>query len=116
MVEPPFMTASSKMVVMVLTSSWFDSCSNPGGQCRRSTPVAVSLAVTWSTRALCQHSDKDKRRASTVAFRLLATRSRVHVVLYDVARPAKPDIPRCETFGIDWCIRPCEKGSINTLV
>ena len=99
MVEPSFMTDSLKTVVMILTSSWFDSCSNPGGQRRRSTPVAVALAVTWSARALGQRSDKDRRRASTVAFRMLAARSRVHVVLYGVARPARPDIPDCEHPG-----------------
>ncbi len=87
------MAANLKMAVMILASSWFDGCSNPGGQCRGSTPAAKALAVTWSTRALGQHGGKDIRQASTVAFRVLATRSRVHVVLYDVTRPVMPDIP-----------------------
>jgi|ThiBiot_500_biof_2_1041547.scaffolds.fasta_scaffold01373_10 hypothetical protein len=77
------------MVVMMLTSSWFDGCSKRGGQCCGSTPVAKGLAVTWSARALGQRSGKDVRQASTVAFRGLAARSRVHVVLYDVIDPAE---------------------------
>jgi hypothetical protein len=73
---------------------WLGCCTSPGGQGHESARCALPSAVTWSARATGQFDGYSRPQVSTVTFRRLAGRSRVHVSLGWLRCPASPGASR----------------------